>query len=544
MGAEQKQLELDDSDARAIIIASARSIIAHQGLEKFTFSAVSRDTSVPRNRLYELYATREDLFHAIIADDLSQLGRIIFKCKELKAMREVLPPPQASHRAARPAPVQLEDVAALLQVPNSDLGEGSASAVQSMQRRMGVLEHALADFEGRFDKMEKLTKDSVSSSHQSYGTLVERLEDTDKKLTETAKTLRGELLSAFTHLPPPAAATLADEAPTQPRPTLTQSLADSDLRRTGQRPPTANPVRKRKKSNLLSTQQLLGIGAAAIVIIVATGGFALNDALRARLEITSRSPQRPALPIERQSHPIITAAQAATPPDPIRAVQEEPATPQQAIPQQAIPASAPQSRLDRLTRLAELGNSKAALLTATHYLEGQGAPRNDIRAALWFRRAAEAGEGLAQYRLATLYQRGLGVTQDDAEALRWYQSAAAKGNRKAMHNSGVLYAEGRGVLQDYEKAAHWFEQAARHGYVDSQFDLGVLHERGEGVPHNIAQAYKWYSIAAKYGDQPARQRAAVLEKLVDPAQRKTIQAEVQAFAPKVLNKAANYPPIL
>jgi hypothetical protein len=95
------------------------------------------------------------------------------------------------------------------------------------------------------------------------------------------------------------------------------------------------------------------------------------------------------------------------------------------------------------------------------YREGQGLPRDDEQAALWYRRAAEQGHAAAQNNLARLYDDGEGVPLDDAEAARWYAMAANQGMPVAQNNLGLMYANGEGVERDPFLAYVWLGIAAK-----------------------------------------------------------------------------------
>lgn len=197
---------------------------------------------------------------------------------------------------------------------------------------------------------------------------------------------------------------------------------------------------------------------------------------------------------------------------------------------------------DRLTTLANGGNSKAQLLLGLKFLDGDGVAVNEGEAAKWLQRAADQGEPIAQYRLGTLYERGHGVATDAAKATHWYEAAARQGNRKAMHNLAVAYAEGSGTAKNYNEAARWFGRAAALGLADSQFNLAVLYERGLGVPQSLTEAYKWYAIAATQGDNESKSRIQALATQLSQADHDAAQKSADAFHPEALNRAANVPP--
>jgi TPR repeat protein len=49
--------------------------------------------------------------------------------------------------------------------------------------------------------------------------------------------------------------------------------------------------------------------------------------------------------------------------------------------------------------------------------EGQGVPKNDAEAVMWWRRAAEQGDATAQVNLGAAYQFGTGVPTDFSGAI-------------------------------------------------------------------------------------------------------------------------------
>ena len=65
------------------------------------------------------------------------------------------------------------------------------------------------------------------------------------------------------------------------------------------------------------------------------------------------------------------------------------------------------------------------------YGEGRGVPKDDVQAALWYRRAAEQGYADAQYSLGLMYGVGEGVPKDEVQAYVWMNLAAAQGHESA-----------------------------------------------------------------------------------------------------------------
>ena len=82
-------------------------------------------------------------------------------------------------------------------------------------------------------------------------------------------------------------------------------------------------------------------------------------------------------------------------------------------------------------QLAEDGNAEAQLDLGKAYAEGHGVPRDDARAAIWYRKAALQGNAEAQSRLGELYASGHGVPHNDFEAYVWFSAAVRGGNAAA-----------------------------------------------------------------------------------------------------------------
>jgi len=135
---------------------------------------------------------------------------------------------------------------------------------------------------------------------------------------------------------------------------------------------------------------------------------------------------------------------------------------------------------------------------------GQGIPRDDAAAALWYRKAAEQGHAGAQHHLGSRNLQGLGVPKDSAQAAHWYRKAAEQGDRESQYNLGVMCAAGEGVSRDDAEAVAWYRKAAEQNHAAAQSNLGVMFECGRGVPKDVDQARYWYQLAADQGNVPAQ----------------------------------------
>lgn len=541
-------------EARSAILAAARAVAARDGVHALTMRSVAAEAGIARPELNAHFANKSELLLAAAAEDLNGVAKamrgtglvdrqsaipaddLVGVFSELAGVtpQTVEPPPSlvppssvtADLPPARNAPdaaplnmpitekkrrdaAQLDEIVDRLVVPSGRL-EGTAAAINRLERRMGVFERALAEMESRCEVVERAGDAARKAAAESASGAVVRVETLDKRMVQAIAEMRAELRDVALMVPPPAPAAVAPPPPV-PETTPAVEIPSTDHIPLSAAPLVAPPSLSRrqspsgwrKKSYPIPRRHLLAVGAAAILVILATFAIALGE------HLFSAEPA------------VISLASANT------------LTPAQPS------AKAPQ---DRLTALAEGGNAKAELITGLKYLNGDGYAKDAASAARWLERAADSGEPIAQYRLGVLYQRGQGVAKDIPRALDWYRAAAAQGNRKAMHNLGVAYAQAQGVPRDFAQAAHWFQLAANLDYVDSQFNLAVLYERGQGVPQSLTEAYKWYAIAAANNDHGSLARLAVLKTQMPAKELARARRAVAAFHPVPMNAVANLSP--
>jgi hypothetical protein len=84
----------------------------------------------------------------------------------------------------------------------------------------------------------------------------------------------------------------------------------------------------------------------------------------------------------------------------------------------------PRSSRDRLREAAEAGDTEACYQVGLRHQRGDArCLKDDLAAAIWFRRAAEAGHPGAMEAMAQAYLGGHGVLRDPREAARWAEAA-------------------------------------------------------------------------------------------------------------------------
>src|SRR3546814_3142151 len=82
---------------------------------------------------------------------------------------------------------------------------------------------------------------------------------------------------------------------------------------------------------------------------------------------------------------------------------------------------------------------------AVRYMDGNGVPRDPVRAVALLRPHAEGGSPKAQLLLGLAYASGQGVDQDTGVAAGWYEKAAIQDQPEAQYLLGLALLRGRGL---------------------------------------------------------------------------------------------------
>lgn len=85
----------------------------------------------------------------------------------------------------------------------------------------------------------------------------------------------------------------------------------------------------------------------------------------------------------------------------------------------------------------------------------------------WYEQAAAQGNQYASYQLGKLRLQGDGVPKDEVKAISYLTQSAKGGNQFAQYTLGKLYLD----RQDAEQAHYWFTQSAAQGNEYAQFFL-------------------------------------------------------------------------
>jgi TPR repeat protein len=103
-------------------------------------------------------------------------------------------------------------------------------------------------------------------------------------------------------------------------------------------------------------------------------------------------------------------------------------------------------------KAAELGASNAYFKIATIYEEGRGIAPNGTESYKWYIKAAmEDSDAYAAFNIGLKEYFGEGVPKDQKAALIWFEGAALGGHVLAQTLLGNMYASGHGVAKDPKK---------------------------------------------------------------------------------------------
>lgn len=170
-----------------------------------------------------------------------------------------------------------------------------------------------------------------------------------------------------------------------------------------------------------------------------------------------------------------------------------------------------QKAVTSLEYAAEKGHALAQWKLGRMYAEGDGVPRDDLRAYEYFRRIASGHAddspetpqarfvASAFVALGHYYLDGIpktAVKRDPVRAREMFSYAASYfGDPDAQYYLGQLYLDGVGTPADPRQAARWLRLSASKGQVHAQARLGALLFSGDKLPRQAARGLMWLTLA-------------------------------------------------
>ncbi|HEX9170066.1 MAG TPA: tetratricopeptide repeat protein [Roseiarcus sp.] len=168
--------------------------------------------------------------------------------------------------------------------------------------------------------------------------------------------------------------------------------------------------------------------------------------------------------------------------------------------------------LPALTYAAESGQAIARWKLGEMYADGDGVPRDDVKAYHYFNQMVEdydedepdrrnlSAISNAFVAVGAYCVNGIpdsDVRADPRRAHELFQYAATIfGDPNAQYNLADMYRVGAGgVAKDSVAAIHWLAVAAEKGHAPSEALLGHMLFTGEGVQHQRARGLMWLEFA-------------------------------------------------
>jgi hypothetical protein len=163
-------------------------------------------------------------------------------------------------------------------------------------------------------------------------------------------------------------------------------------------------------------------------------------------------------------------------------------------------------------RAQDKNDMKSMTLLGELYANGYGVPRDDAKAADWYKLAADRGDPNAMFALAIFRLTGRAGPRDREASAKWLAAAAKLGHPTAAYDLALLYMEGQLFPRDFGKdmreAARLWGLAALAENSDAEVEYAIALYNGDGVAKNEPAAAALFRKAAIKGSAIAQDRLA------------------------------------
>lgn len=174
---------------------------------------------------------------------------------------------------------------------------------------------------------------------------------------------------------------------------------------------------------------------------------------------------------------------------------------------------------------------------AMAYYNGEGVPKDSVKASQWLEVAVRQNFSEAQYSLGLMLFEGDGIVKNTNRGLSLLKDAALQGHQLAnnyltkrngnpldlesiksqntqqdpaesISDDSILakarkYYTGVGITKNYQKAYGLFLPLAQSGNPQACRFIGLMKLTGKGTDKSVSSAKQWLSLAAQKGDQTA-----------------------------------------
>ena len=132
--------------------------------------------------------------------------------------------------------------------------------------------------------------------------------------------------------------------------------------------------------------------------------------------------------------------------------------------------------------------------------DGNGCPKNLVKAFSWWEIAAKNGNASAMCRIAGGYFEGDCCQKDLPKALYWYKKAGDNGDFFGYGRYASMLLNGEGCEVNTDEATRYFKLAADNGDDYSQYVVGLMYYYGDyGFAKNNFLALSYLKKSAAQG---------------------------------------------
>lgn len=191
-------------------------------------------------------------------------------------------------------------------------------------------------------------------------------------------------------------------------------------------------------------------------------------------------------------------------------------------------------------KAAKQGHVNALYRLGTHYSEGVGVAKSDVKAFDHFLKAAKEGHAKAQLMVGFYYRDGIGTEKSPRLAFRFFYESGKRDNAYGAYHAALCLAKGEGVEASPKEAARFFRIACAGGHAGAYAEYAKIHFNGVGIVQDKTLAYAYGLVALAKGVEsaqvwaninPADPTAAAINQEKGKALAKAILAAMEADEP-------------
>jgi len=183
-------------------------------------------------------------------------------------------------------------------------------------------------------------------------------------------------------------------------------------------------------------------------------------------------------------------------------------------------------------KAAKQGHVNALYRLGSHYSEGVGVAKSDVKSFDHFLKAAKQGHAKAQLMVGLYYRDGIGTEKSPRLAFRFFYESGKRDNAYGAYHAALCLAEGKGVDANPKEAARFFRIACAGGHAESYAEYAKIHFNGVGIVQDKTLAYAYGLVALAKGVESARVWANINP--ADPTAAAINQEKGKALAKAIL----------